>query len=123
VAVSFFVLAAYVAADTLRTLASGHHPQTSWPGIALAAFAAVTMPLVAAAKHRLGHRLHSLAAVREGHQNKLCGYLSLALLVGLGANALFGWWWADSLVALLIVGVAIREGVQGWRGDACCDAC
>jgi divalent metal cation (Fe/Co/Zn/Cd) transporter len=123
VAVSFFLLAAYVGADTLRTLASGHHPQTSWPGIVLAAFAAVTMPLVASAKHRLGHRLHSLAAVREGHQNQLCGYLSLALLVGLGANAAFGWWWADSLVALFIVAVAVREGIQGWRGDACCDAC
>jgi divalent metal cation (Fe/Co/Zn/Cd) transporter len=123
VAVSFFILAAYVSVDTVRTLVGGHHPHPSWPGIVLAAFAAVTMPLLAAAKHRLGHRLDSLAAVREGQQNQLCGYLSLALLVGLGANALFGWWWADPLVALFIVAVAVREGVQGWRGDACCDAC
>jgi divalent metal cation (Fe/Co/Zn/Cd) transporter len=53
----------------------------------------------------------------------LCAYLSVALLVGLGANAVFGAWWADSLAALLIAGVAAREGIESWRGEACCDAC
>jgi divalent metal cation (Fe/Co/Zn/Cd) transporter len=123
VAVSFFVLAAYICVDTFRALAGGQHPHVSWPGIALAAFTAVAMPVLAGAKHRLGHRLDSLATVREGRQNTLCGYMSLALLLGLGANALAGWWWADSLVALFIAGVAVREGILGWRGDACCDAC
>jgi divalent metal cation (Fe/Co/Zn/Cd) transporter len=123
VALSFFVLAGYVLVDTLWTVAGGRHPQVSWPGIALAAFTAVTMPLLAIAKRRAGRRLASAATVSEGSQNMLCAYLSVALLVGLGANAAFGAWWADSLAALLIAGVAAREGIESWRGDACCDAC
>jgi divalent metal cation (Fe/Co/Zn/Cd) transporter len=123
VAISFFVLAAYVVVGTLRTLAGGSHPQVSWPGIALAAFTAVTMPMLAMAKRRVGRKLDSAATVSEGSQNMLCAYLSVALLVGLGANALFGAWWADSLAALLIAGVAVREGIESWRGEACCEAC
>jgi divalent metal cation (Fe/Co/Zn/Cd) transporter len=123
VAISFFLLAAYVVGDTVRTLAGASHPQVSWPGIALAAFTAVTMPLLAVAKRRVGRQLDSAATVSEGSQNMVCAYLSVALLVGLGANAAFGAWWADSLAALVIAGVAIREGIESWRGDACCDAC
>jgi divalent metal cation (Fe/Co/Zn/Cd) transporter len=123
VAVSFFLLAGYVLVDTLRTLAGGRHPQVSWPGIALAAFTAATMPLLAIAKRRVGERLGSAATVSEGSQNMVCAYLSVALLVGLGANAAVGAWWADSLAALLIAGVAVREGIESWRGQACCDAC
>ncbi|MEA2567767.1 MAG: hypothetical protein QOD49_2944, partial [Actinomycetota bacterium] len=123
VAISFFLLAAYVVGDTVRTLAGASHPQVSWPGIALAAFTAVTMPLLAMAKRRVGRQLDSAATVSEGSQNMVCAYLSVALLVGLGANAAFGAWWADSLAALVIAGVAIREGIESWRGDACCDAC
>jgi divalent metal cation (Fe/Co/Zn/Cd) transporter len=123
VAVSFFLLAGYVLVDTLRTFAGGRHPQVSWPGIALAAFTAATMPLLAIAKRRVGERLASAATVSEASQNMVCAYLSVALLVGLGANAAVGAWWADSLVALLIAGVAVREGIESWRGQACCDAC
>jgi divalent metal cation (Fe/Co/Zn/Cd) transporter len=123
VGVSFFVLATYVVGDTLRTLAGGSHPEVSWPGIALAAFTAVTMPLLAIAKRRVGRELASSATVSEGSQNMVCAYLSIALLAGLGANAVFGAWWADSLAALVIAGVAFREGIESWRGDACCDAC
>jgi divalent metal cation (Fe/Co/Zn/Cd) transporter len=123
VAVSFFVLAGYVLVGTLRALAGASHPQVSWPGIALAAFTVVTMPLLAVAKRRVGRRLASAATVSEAGQNMLCAYLSVALLLGLGANALFGAWWADSVAALAIAGVAVREGIGSWRGDACCDAC
>lgn len=123
VAVSFFLLAGYVLVDTLRTITGGRHPQVSWPGIALAAFTAATMPLLAIAKRRVGERLASAATVSEGSQNMVCAYLSVALLVGLGANAAVGAWWADSLAALLIAGVAVREGIESWRGQACCDAC
>ena len=123
VAVSFFVLAGYVLIDTLWTVAGGRHPQVSWPGIALAAFTAVTMPPLAIAKRRVGRRLASAATMSEGSQNMVCAYLSVGLLAGLGANAAFGAWWADSLAALLIAGVAAREGIESWRGDACCDAC
>ena len=123
IAISFFVLAAYVAAEAIRTLVAADHPATSWAGIGLAAFTAPTMPLLALAKRRIANRLHSAAAVNEAAQTQLCAYLSVALLLGLGANALFGWWWADPVAALALTAVAIREGRSSWRGDACCDAC
>ncbi len=119
IAVSFFVLAAYIAVEAGRDLIGGDHPQASWIGIGLAAFTAPTMPLLARAKRRVGEQLGSSATVSESAQNLLCAYLSVALLIGLGANALFGWWWADPLAALVIAGVAVREGRASWRGDAC----
>jgi divalent metal cation (Fe/Co/Zn/Cd) transporter len=120
IAGSFFVLAAYVAVEALRTLAAGDHPEASWIGIALAAVTAVTMPVLATAKRRVGQSLGSAATVQEGRQNMLCAYLSVALLVGLLANALAGWWWADPLAALFIAAVAVNEGRETWRGDDCC---
>ena len=123
IAISFFVLAAYVAAEAIRTLVAADHPATSWAGIGLAAFTAPTMPLFALAKRRIANRLHSAAAVNEAAQTQLCAYLSVALLLGLGANALFGWWWADPVAALALTAVAVREGRSSWRGDACCAAC
>lgn len=123
VAASFFVLAVYIGVESARSLAGGHEPSASWLGIGLAAFTGVTMPLLALVKRRVGRRLGSAAAVKEASQTQLCAYLSVALLAGLLANALAGWWWADPLAALVIAGVAIREGVQTWRGDGCCDCC
>jgi len=120
VAVSFFILAAYVGVESVRTF-FGHHPETSWVGIGLAAFTAPTMPLLARAKQRVGHALGSSATVGEAEQNMVCAYLSVALLVGLGLNALLGWWWADPAAALVIAAVALREGRESWRGEACCD--
>ena len=123
IAVTFYVLAIYVTVEAMRTLIAGNHPDVSWVGIGLAAFTAATMPLLARAKRRIGTQLHSSAAVKESAQTQLCAYLSIALLVGLGANALFGWWWADPLTALVIAGVAAYEGRASWRGEGCCDAC
>ena len=120
IAVSFFVLAAYVAIEAVRTLIAGEHPEPSPVGIALAAVTAATMPPLAVAKRRVGVRLGSHATVSEGAQNMLCAYLSLALLAGLGANALAGWWWADPAAALVIAAVAVREGLVTRRGDDCC---
>ncbi len=117
---SFFVLAAYIAVESVRTLAAADHPGVSWIGIGLAAVTVVTMPLLAAAKRRVGNALHSSAVVSEGAQNMLCAYLSVALLAGLGANALLGWWWADPAAALVIGAFALREGLDAWRGGACC---
>jgi len=71
------------------------------------------------AKRRVGRRLGSAATVSEASQNLICAYLSIALLVGLLANALAGWWWADPAAALVIAGVAAREGVESWRGESC----
>ena len=123
ISLTFFLLAAYIAVEATRTLTGTHHPETSWPGIALAAVTAPTMPLLARAKRRVGQRLGSAATVSESAQNLLCAYLSVALLVGLGLNAALGWWWADPLAGLVIAAVAIREGIEGWRGEGCADAC
>jgi divalent metal cation (Fe/Co/Zn/Cd) transporter len=123
IAVSFFVLAGYVGVEALRTLVNADHPGASWVGIGLAAFTALTMPLLAYAKRRLGNQLHSSATVKEAAQTQLCAYLSIALLFGLGANALAGWWWADPLTAFVIAAVALKEGRESWRGEGCCDAC
>jgi divalent metal cation (Fe/Co/Zn/Cd) transporter len=123
IAVTFFVLAAYVGVEAVRTLVGGDHPQPSWIGIGLAAFTAPTMPLLARAKRRIGHKLSSSAAVKEASQTQLCAYLSIALLLGLGANALAGWWWADPLTALAIAAVAVKEGRESWSGEGCADGC
>ena len=123
IATSFVVLAAYVSVEAILTLIAGDHPGTSWVGVALAAFTALTMPVLAAAKRRVAQKLHSSATVKEASQTQLCAYLSIALLFGLLANALAGWWWADPLAALVIAGVAVKEGRESWRGEGCCDAC
>jgi divalent metal cation (Fe/Co/Zn/Cd) transporter len=121
VGASFFAIAAYVAVEATRTLATGDHPGESVVGIGLAAVTLVTMPPLAAAKARLGERLGSAATRSEGRQNLLCAYLSAALLVGLVANAVAGLWWADPVAALVIAAVALREGREAWRGEGCCD--
>jgi divalent metal cation (Fe/Co/Zn/Cd) transporter len=123
IASSFFVLAAYVGVEAVRTLVNRDHPEVSWVGIGLAAFTAVTMPLLARAKRAVGHKLGSSATVKEASQTSLCAYLSVALLIGLGANAAFGWWWADPLTALAIAAVALKEGRESWRGEGCADGC
>ena len=88
----------------------------------LAAFTAPTMPFLARAKRNVGRRLNSSATVSEASQNMICAYLSIALLGGLLANAILGWWWADPLAALAIAAVAAKEGVESWRGETC-DCC
>ena len=122
IAASFFVLAAYVGIESVRTLVSGHHPDASWVGIGLAAFTAVTMPLFARAKRQVGHELGSSATVKEASQTQLCAYLSVALLAGLLLNAVAGMWWADPAAAMVISLVAVKEGRESWRGEGC-DCC
>jgi divalent metal cation (Fe/Co/Zn/Cd) transporter len=119
---SFYLIAAYVAVDATRTLVDGARPDPSWIGIGLAAITVVTMPPLARAKARVGAKLHSAATTSEGRQNLLCAYLAVALLVGLGANALFELWWLDPVAAYVVVAVAVKEGAEAWRGDGC-DAC
>ena len=119
IALSFYLLAAYVATEATRTLIDGHRPDASWVGIGLAAVTAATMPPLAAAKARVAEALGSSATKSESRQTMVCAYLSAALLVGLLANAALGWWWADPLVAFGIAAIALREGREAWRGDAC----
>ena len=121
VAVSFFLLAPYVAVEATRQLVTRTEPEASWIGVALALSSIVCMPLFGYAKKRIGNKLSSAATAGEGTQNILCAYLSVAILVGLGANALFGWWWADPVVALLVAVVAVQAGARTWRGEACDD--
>jgi divalent metal cation (Fe/Co/Zn/Cd) transporter len=123
VAGSYFLLAGYIAVESSLALLAGDHPEVSWLGIGLAAVTAPTMPALAIAKRRVGRALGSRATETEGMQNMICAYLSVALLIGLGANALAGWWWADPIAALVIGAVALREGVLGWRGEASCGCC
>jgi divalent metal cation (Fe/Co/Zn/Cd) transporter len=122
IAASYALLVLYIAVEATRDLLGSHHPATSWIGIGLAAFTAPTMPLLARAKRSVGRKLNSSATVSEASQNMICAYLSIALLFGLLANALFGWWWADPIAALAIAAIAAKEGVDSWRGDSC-DCC
>jgi divalent metal cation (Fe/Co/Zn/Cd) transporter len=120
VAVQFFLLAPYVAVESVRALVGGARPEETWVGIALAASSVVLMPLLGVAKQRIADQIGSAATKGEGRQNMLCAYLAGALLVGLIGNALVGAWWLDPVVGLLIAGVAIKEGLEAWRGEGCC---
>src|SRR4051812_47636705 len=122
VALQFFVLAPYVAVESVRTLADGARPEVSVLGMALALWSLVTMPLLGIAKQRIAEQIGSAATKGEGRQNMLCAYLAGALLIGLAGNAIAGAWWLDPLVGLLIAAVAVKEGVDAWRGEGCCVA-
>jgi divalent metal cation (Fe/Co/Zn/Cd) transporter len=119
VAITFFLLAPYIAYDAVTALIDRSRAQTSWVGIGLAITSLLVMPLLGTAKKRLATRLGSAATRGEGEQNLLCAYLAVAVLAGLLANTLWGWWWLDSVVALGIAVLAVWEGVESWRGDGC----
>jgi len=120
IAVSFFVLAAYVTVESVRALAGAAEADHSTVGIVLAAVSLAVMPGLSYAQRRAGRELGSATAVADSKQTLLCTYLSAVLLVGLVLNSLVGWSWADPLAALVIAAVAVREGRDAWRGDACC---
>jgi divalent metal cation (Fe/Co/Zn/Cd) transporter len=123
VAITFFLLAPYIVIAAVHHLVTGSEAQASWVGIALATTSVILMPIFGRAKRRIGNELQSSATVGEGTQNILCAYLSLAILIGLGANAVFGLWWADPLVALIVAIVAIQTGIRTWRGENCDPGC
>jgi len=120
VAVTFFLLAPYIAYDAITTLAAREHAETSWLGIGLSITSLIVMPILGVAKKRLGARLNSGATSGEGAQNLLCAYLAAGVLVGLLANTFLGWRWLDPVVALGIAGLAVWEGIESWRGEDCC---
>jgi divalent metal cation (Fe/Co/Zn/Cd) transporter len=119
VAISFFLLAPYIAQDAIRALLAGDHPSTSLVGIGLSVSSIVVMPLLGRAKQRIGERLGSGATSGEGAQNLLCAYMAAGVLVGLGANATVGWWWLDPVIALVIAAIAVREGREASAGEGC----
>jgi divalent metal cation (Fe/Co/Zn/Cd) transporter len=120
IAVSFYALATYVSVESLRALAGSGRAEHSTVGLVLAAASLLIMPLLSAAQRRAGRELGSRSAVADSKQTLLCTYLSAVLLIGLGLNTLFGWWWADPVVGLVIAAVAVREGREAWRGQHCC---
>lgn len=120
IAVSFFALAGYVLVESTRTLLGATEARPSTVGLVLAAVSLAVMPGLSYAQRRAGRQLGSATAVADSKQTLLCTYLSAVLLAGLALNALLGWWWADPLAALAVAAVAIKEGIDAWRGDACC---
>ncbi|WP_432058177.1 cation transporter [Streptomyces sp. bgisy022] len=120
IAVSFFVLAAYVSVDAARALAGTGGADRSFTGIVLAALSLAVMPFLSAAQRRAGRELGSASAVADSKQTLLCTYLSAVLLAGLVLNATLGWTWADPVAALVIAAVAVKEGRNAWRGEGCC---
>lgn len=118
-ALSFFGLASYVTFESVRVLLTGADPDPSPVGIGLAAASLVIMPFLSWAQRRTGGALGSNAVVADSTQTLLCTYLSAVLLVGLVLNATLGWSWADPIAGLVIAAVAVREGVEAWRGENC----
>jgi divalent metal cation (Fe/Co/Zn/Cd) transporter len=122
VAITFFLLAPYVAQDSIRTLIAGDRAQISRLGIGLSLASILVMPLLGRAKRRLGERLSSGATVGEGTQNMLCAFMAAGVLLGLIANTAFGLWWIDPAIALAVAAVAVKEGREAWAGEGCCVA-
>lgn len=121
VALSFWLVAPYVAAESVRHLVIGEHAEASVLGIGLTALALVLMPVLGWANHRLGARLHSGATAGEGTQNYLCAIQAAGVLVGLAVTAVWpGGWWIDPVIGLAVAGVAVWQGVKAWRGEDCC---
>ena len=120
IAFSFFGLATYVTADAIRALLGIGEAGHSIIGIVLAAVSLVVMPVLSYGQRRAGRERGSVSAVADSKQTLLCTYLSAVLLVGLALNSLFGWAWTDPIAGLVIAAIAVREGINAWKGDTCC---
>lgn len=121
VGVSFLALAAYVAFDAIKSLWLREAPETTYAGIAIAALSLIVMPFLAHQKRKVAAQLNSEAMVADSRQTDLCAYLSAILLGGLILNAIFGWWWADPVAALVMVPIITKEGIGGLKGKPCDD--
>lgn len=117
IGVTFFALAAYLAAGSIRDLAGHARPGQPAAGLAIAAAALLVMPLLAAAKRSTGRALGDRALIADSAETAFCAFTSAAALAGVGFNAWLGWWWADPAAALVIAALAVREGIEAWRDD------
>ncbi len=117
IGLAFFALAAYVTVDAVMSLVGQEGPERSPLGLGLTALSLLIMPLLAWFEVRTGRELESTSVMADAKQLILCVYLSGAVFIGLILNALFGWWWADSVAALIVAVLAVREGIEAWRGD------
>jgi len=123
VGATFFMLAGYVAFDAIKALVLREAPETSFAGMILAALSLVVMPALARAKRSVAARIQSKALRADSRQTDICAYLSAILLGGLLLNALFGFWWADPIAALVMVPIIAKEGKEAVRGETCGDSC
>jgi divalent metal cation (Fe/Co/Zn/Cd) transporter len=114
---TFFVLAAYLTIESITDLVSQHRPGQSTAGIAVTGAALVVMPVLALAKRRTGQHLGNQALIADADESAFCAFTSAAALIGIGLNAWLGWWWADPAAALVIAGLAVREGIEAWTPD------
>ena len=121
VGLSFILLAVYVAFDAIKSLVQRELPEASYLGIAIAALSLFVMPYLASAKRRVASIIRSRALQADSRQTDICAYLSAILLGGLLLNALFGWWWADPVAALVMVPIIACEGIEALRGESCCE--
>jgi divalent metal cation (Fe/Co/Zn/Cd) transporter len=119
VSLSFFLLAAYVCFEAVKSLITSEQPSASIPGICLAVASLIAMPLLARAKRRVASDIASHALKADSRQTDICAYLSAILLGGLALNAFFGWWWADPIAALIMVPIIVRGGFEAWQGEVC----
>lgn len=115
----FLALAIYISLDALHDLITHEPPRVSYFGIVYAGACVIVTPMLARAKRRAAAKLNSDALHADSHQSDICAYLSIILLVGLGLNAFFGWWWADPVAALCMLPIIIKEGISGLRGESC----
>jgi len=121
VGVCFILLAVYVSYDSVKSLTRREAPEESIVGIVLAAASLIVMPLLVRAKRKVARGINSGALMADSKQTELCTYLSAILLAGLLLNALFGWWWADPVAALIMVPIIVKEGIEALRGETCCE--
>ena len=121
VGASFLLLAAYISYDSITTLIWRESPETSYIGIALLVISLIVMPILARNKRHVAKQIKSRALEADSKQTDLCVYLSAISLGGLGLNALFGWWWSDPIAALIMIPIIVNEGIEGLRGETCCD--
>jgi cation diffusion facilitator family transporter len=121
VGICFLLLATYVSYDSIKSLIRREAPHESIPGIILAICSLIVMPLLVRSKRKVARKIKSGALMADSKQTELCTYLSAILLAGLLLNALFGWWWADPIAALVMVPIIANEGIEALRGETCCE--
>ena len=115
IGVTFFALAAYLTAQSIRDLVTQSHPQPSVAGLAVTAAALIVMPLLALAKRTTGRALGNRTLIADSAESAFCAFTSAAALLGVGLNSWLGWWWADPAAGLAIAALAVKEGLETWE--------
>jgi divalent metal cation (Fe/Co/Zn/Cd) transporter len=110
-------LGVYIVTDSARLLLTSNRPESSPVGIVVTALSLIVMPLLARAKLAVAASLGSRALRADAHETIVCAWLSATTLLGLGLNAVLGWWWADPVAALAMVPLIVREGIEAWKAE------